>query len=175
MLRVIWVCLERVYGFFLLAVGRASDKMPLNEPNQWMCIQHQHFYLLTCRLISSHTCYSEIMARWHSFAFSFTLPESCFSILGFHNKRLIRPARPICFIFFSLYHFVPHAPLVLSPHLSPCFGPLFFHSPTPLSSPSISSLMGPRCPAALEDRCTSTQPASLPCRELGLGPIRQGF
>lgn len=85
---------------------------------------------------------------------SLSLSLNCASILGSRNKRVIRPARPIAFIFFSLYHFVLRPPLFfLSPLTSVSFifflffGPLFSLFPPPLSSPA-SPLMGPRCPAA---------------------------
>ena len=109
------------HWLIVLSVGRASHKW--HEMNQTTeCIQHQHFYLPTCQPISRHTCYSQIMP---SFAFSFTLPAS---ILGFHHKRLIRPARPICFIFFSLYLF--SSPLFLLP-ICLLYLVLFFTLPPP--------------------------------------------
>ena len=115
-----------------------------------MCTQHQHFYLPTCQPVSSHTCYSQIMLHYlasshlHSFAFPLPLLESCFHFRVSRQKRSISPARPICFISFSLYHFVPLSPLFFLLHLSAFF---FFCGPAfPFPSPSSGHRLPPTPP-----------------------------
>lgn len=138
------------------------------EPNHWTRVRlYQHFYLPTCQPISAHTSYIEITACYLAFQMFLPLSLSSTSMLGFHNKRDL----PALFYLLLLYHFVSLCLLFFLPHLSPLFGLFFFfYSPTP-----VSSLIGPRCPAALRDHCTPNPapPTSLPCRELGLSPIRQ--
>lgn len=93
MKRRVGVCLDRVCGSVAHFPGswQSFRQTPLTETLHWMCIQHQHFYLPTCQPISSHTCYSEIMA--YNLAFHMGIPLlflSCSlnsaSILGSHNK-----------------------------------------------------------------------------------------
>lgn len=101
---------------------------------------------------------------------SLSLSLNCASILGSRNKRLIRPARPIAFIFFSLYHFVLRPPLFfLSPLTSVsfiffCF--VFWSSFLALSSPSVlprlSSDGTQMSSCSAEDQCTSSPPRSPP-------------
>lgn len=137
-----------------------------------MCIQRKDIYLPTCQPISvALTVWNNSVLSSFSEWYSVLNPAS---ILGLYNKRVIRPAHPICFIFFSLYHFGPHALLSCLSPICLCvfFVVVFFtlsHPLQPPPPPTISSVIGPRCPAALEDHCTSKPPlqTTLLYRELG--------
>lgn len=152
------------------AAGKASDSIKLNRTNdQWSNISTFISQLLP-KLQSLLFQWDNSLLGWHSFAFPFILLE-----FYLHFRVSDLPAQ------FAL----SSTPLItLSPTL-PCSSPpsvSFFwfwasltHPPPPFPSSPISSLMRPRCPAALEDHCTSKPPRSpsLPC--LGLGPIRQAL
>lgn len=145
--------------------------MPLHEPNHWTCIQHQHFCLLTCQPISSHTCYAEItelhgaFSDWRPLTFSFTLPELCFHFRVAQQKS---------------YQTFPDNLLYLILPLSLCPSPLFFLSicllfkvlsftlPTPLFTPPPPPLWWDPDVQLLWR--TSAPPQS-PCRP-GLDPSR---
>lgn len=151
--------------------SRQSLRQHWTKQNQWPMIQHKHFYLSTsAKLQSLLFQWDNSLLGWHSFAFPFILLE-----FYLHFRVSDLPAQ------FAL----SSTPFItLSPTL-PCSSPpsvSFFwfwasltHPPPPFPSSPISSLMRPRCPAALEDHCTSKPPRSpsLPC--LGLGPIRQAL